>query len=144
MSGLQLIIDPKATAKFEKYPTSIQPKLLKLRELIIQSAIETEGLQELEETLKWGEPSYLAKRGSTIRIDWKSKNPDQYAIYFKCASKLVETFKIVFKNQFKFQSNRAILFQMNESIPELELKTCIKAALNYHNVKYLSLLNMKS
>ena len=51
-----------------------------------------------EETLKWGEPSYLVKNGSTIRIDWKSKTPDQYAMYFKCTSKLVPVFRSLFKN----------------------------------------------
>ena len=43
-------------------------------------------LKELEETLKWGEPSYLVKKGSTIRMDWKSKAPNQYAMYFKCTN----------------------------------------------------------
>jgi len=33
-----------------------------------------------EETLIWGEPSYLAKKGSIIHIDSKVENPDQYAL----------------------------------------------------------------
>ena len=65
---------------------------------------------ELEETLKWGEPSYLVKKGSTIRMDWKVKTPDQYAMYFKCTSKLVPTFRELFGDLFKYEKNRAILF----------------------------------
>ena len=126
MSQFQLVVDPKAEAVFEKYPGEIKLKLLKLRKLIIDSAIEIDGIQQLEETLKWGEPSYLTKKGSTIRIDLKPRTPNQYAIYFKCTSKLVETFKTVFKDQFNFEGNRAILFQLDESVPEKELKTCIK------------------
>ena len=126
MPEFQLIVDPKAEVVFEKYPDEIKLKLLKLRKLIIDSAIEIDGIQQLEETLKWGEPSYLTKKGSTIRIDWKPRTPNQYAIYFKCTSKLVETFKTVFKDQFNFEGNRAILFQLDESVPEKELKTCIK------------------
>jgi hypothetical protein len=126
MSQFQLVVDPKAEAVFEKYRGEIKLKLLKLRKLIIDSAIEIDGIQQLEETLKWGEPSYLTKKGSTIRIDWKPRTPNQYAIYFKCTSKLVETFKTVFKDQFNFEGNRAILFQLDESVPEKELKTCIK------------------
>ena len=126
MSQFQLVVDPKAEAVFEKYRGEIKLKLLKLRKLIIDSAIEIDGIQQLEETLKWGEPSYLTKKGSTIRIDWNPRTPNQYAIYFKCTSKLVETFKTVFKDQFNFEGNRAILFQLDESVPEKELKTCIK------------------
>ena len=142
MSQFQLVVDPKAEAVFEKYRGEIKLKLLKLRKLIIDSAIEIDGIQQLEETLKWGEPSYLTKKGSTIRIDWNPRTPNQYAIYFKCTSKLVETFKTVFKDQFNFEGNRAILFQLDESVPEKELKTCIKTALIYHNVKHLPLLNI--
>ena len=126
MSQFKLVVDPKAEAVFEKYRGEIKLKLLKLRKLIIDSAIEIDGIQQLEETLKWGEHSYLTKKGSTIRIDWKPRTPNQYAIYFKCTSKLVETFKTVFKDQFNFEGNRAILFQLDESVPEKELKTCIK------------------
>ena len=86
MPEFQLIVDPKAEVVFEKYPDEIKLKLLKLRKLIIDSAIEIDGVKQLEETLKWGEPSFLTKKGSTIRIDWKTRTQNQYAIYFKCAS----------------------------------------------------------
>ncbi len=47
-----------------------------LRHLVLETASETEGVNKLEETLKWGEPSYLTKNGSTIRMDWKKSKPD--------------------------------------------------------------------
>ena len=112
--------------------------MLLLRELIIEVAKEIEAIASLQETLKWGEPSYLTKNGSTIRIDWKSKYPNQYAMYFKCTSRLVETFKTIFKDAFKFEEKRAIIFTMDEKIPTKELKFCIKAALTYHKVKHLA------
>ena len=59
--------------------------------------------EKLEETLKWGEPSYLTKYGSTVRMDWKEKNPEQFAVYFKCTSALVPTFKTIYKDKFKFE-----------------------------------------
>ena len=103
---------------------------------------EIEEIEELEETLKWGEPSYLTKYGSTIRIAWKAKNPNQYAMYFKCTSKLVPTFKILYKNAFNFEGNRAIIFKFEDNIPPTELKKCIAAALTYHKVKQLQNLGM--
>jgi hypothetical protein len=66
-----------------------------LRQLILDTAIETEGVVHVDETVKWGEPSYITKKGSTIRIGWKQSNPDQYAMYFNCNTKLIDTFKEV-------------------------------------------------
>ena len=39
----------------------MRKKLLHLRQIILDTASETEGVNELEETLKWGEPSYLTE-----------------------------------------------------------------------------------
>jgi len=84
----------------------------------------------------------LTDFGSTIRIDWKEKAPNQYAMYLNCTSKLVETFKKKFDGIFKFEGNRAIVFQMDDDIPNFELKICISAALQYHKVKHLTNLGM--
>ena len=142
MSKTKITTNPKVKPVFDNYPPAIRKKILNLRKLIIATADEIPELSDLEETLKWGEPSYLAKKGSTIRIDWKKKKPEQYAIYFKCTSKLVTTFREVYNNDFTYETNRAIVFQMEDKIPEKELKKCIKAALTYHKVKNLALLGM--
>lgn len=139
---MELKTDPRAQAKFDAYPENIRPKMLKLRRLILEVADEIENLTEVEETLKWGEPSYLTKKGSTLRMDWKSKTPNQYAMYFKCTSKLVPTFKTLFPTQFTYEGNRAIIFDLEEKIAEEELKACILAALTYHSRKHLPLLGL--
>ena len=112
----------------------------RLRTLILSTAEETAGVLKLEETLKWGEPSYLTKHGSTVRIDWIPKSPQQFAIYFKCTSQLVPTFKNIYKNTFSFEGNRAIVFKLDEEPNEAALKHCIALALTYHKVKHLPLL----
>ena len=113
-----------------------------LRKLILEAAESLDSVNELEETLKWNEPSYLTKKGSTIRMDWKEKNPNQYALYFKCTSKLVPTFKEIYGDLFTYEGNRAIVFQMDEKIPEKELKNCVSAGLRYHLVKQVPGLDM--
>jgi len=127
---------------FDRYPDWAREKLLVLRELIVETAKEAEDISTLEETLKWSEPSYLTKNGSTIRMDWKSKTPNQYALYFKCTSRLVETFKATFQNVFEFEGKRALIFQKDDEIPVEELKHCIRAALTYHKVKHLPSLGI--
>ena len=142
LQNLKIKTDPRIASVFEKYPDEVRPKMMKLRRLILETASEIEDLTEIEETLKWGEPSYLTKYGSTIRFDWKAKNPNQYAMYFKCTSKLVPTFKALFNEVFTFEKNRAIIFQLEDEIPEAELKKCILAGLTYHRVKHLPLLGL--
>jgi len=132
----------KVAAKFAAYPTDYKEKMLNLRRLVLETAAETEGVGAIEETLKWNEPSYLAKHGSTIRMDWKSKKPDQYAIYFKCTSKLVNSFKAVFGDTFRYETTRAIVFFLDDEVPEAKLKQCITAALTYHKVKQFPLLQL--
>ena len=139
---MELISNPKVNDVFNNYPDSVKSQMLNLRELVLNTASEIDGLEELEETLKWGEPSYLTKYGSTIRMDWKIKNPEQYAVFFKCTSKLVPTFRTIYKDKFEFEGNRAILFKLNEKIPITELKHCITLALTYHKLKQLPLLGI--
>ena len=130
--------NPNVLEVFNNYPDNIREKLLFLRQLIFDTAQLTEGVGEIEETLKWGEPSYLTaktKTGSTIRINWKESLGDRYAIYFKCTSLLVPTFKKKFPTEFTYEGNRAIFFNFDDNIPVEQLKECIKLALTYHRIK---------
>ena len=109
-----------------------------MRELIFRTAAETPGVGQLEETLKWGEPAYLtaaSRSGSTIRIGWKKRHPTQYAIYFNCQTSLVETFRALFPDEFKFEGNRAIVFDVADAVPADSLALCIAAALTHHRSK---------
>ena len=96
----------------------------------------------LKETLKWGEPSFVTPIGSTLRMDWKPKSPDQYALYFQCSSRLVPTFRLLFKNQLQFEGKRAIILPIEEELPINVIKSCIQAALTYHKVKQLPTLGI--
>ncbi len=142
MSKLEVKTHPDVEKVFDAYPESIREKMRVLRELVLETAREIDGLTGLEETLKWGEPSYLTKNGSTLRMDWKSKTPDQYAMYFKCTSRLVETFKLIFDGTFTFEGNRAIVFHIDDDLPVDALKACIRATLTYHKIKHLPALGM--
>lgn len=120
---------------FGTYPAPIRTKLMALRQLIFDTAARTAGVGELEETLKWGEPAYLTsktKSGSTLRIAYKAAKPSQYAMYFNCQTTLVDTFRSMFPNDFHFEGNRAIVFELPEKVPARELAWCIAAALTYH------------
>jgi len=126
--------DPAVKARFDAYPQRAQAKLLALRELLFEVAAGTSGVGEIEETLKWGEPAYVTKNksGSTVRMDWKHKAPDQYALYFNCQTTLIETFRTLFPNDFKFAGNRALIFAIDQPIPKDAVSMCLARALTYH------------
>ncbi|GGN34170.1 MULTISPECIES: DUF1801 domain-containing protein [Marinomonas] len=130
---------PDAKAKFESYPEGVRSIMLTMRQLILSVAEENQ-LGAVEETLKWGEPSYLVKGGSAVRIDWKLKSPDQYCFYFNCKSKLVDTFRELHSEQLKFEGNRAIVLSLNKEPPLNCLSHCIELAMKYQKNKHLPLL----
>ncbi len=120
---------------FQAYPKAMRARLMFLRQLIFDTAAQTDGVGELQETLKWGEPAYLTpqtKSGSTIRIDWKKSAATQYAMFFHCQTTLVETFRSLFPNDFKFEGNRSLVFDKDDEIPVDALRYCIAMALTYH------------
>ena len=124
-------------AKFKAYPADARRKMLALRELLFQTAAASPEVGGIEESLKWGEPAYRPQNGlgSTVRMDWKAKDPGRYALYFHCQTRLVETFRVMFPRDFNFSGNRALVFCLDEVVPEDALAVCISAALTYHAAK---------
>ena len=121
--------------RISNYPRAAQLMFVRLRGLILDVAATTEGVGCLEETLKWGEPAYLTTQtgsGTTIRIDWKPKNPDYLAMYFNCRTSLIHTIRSLFPESFHFEGNRALFFKLSEELPEEEIRYCISLALRYH------------
>jgi len=127
--------EPAVEAVFNTYPTRLKTRLLALRRLILETASTTAGVGALQETLKWGQPSYLTtatKSGSTVRIDQVKSAPDCYAVYFHCQTDLVETFRELYPTEFTYGGNRSILLNAKDEIPESALRHCIALALTYH------------
>ena len=106
----------KVKEKFDNYPSDVRYKILELRELIFDVAKNEKIINNIDEMLKWNEPSYITKNGSTLRIDWKKNKPNQYSMYFNCKTKLVETFRELFSDRFQFEGNREIIFQKDDII----------------------------
>jgi len=115
---------------------------MRLRTLVFKAALETEGVGRLEELLKWGEPSYLTRGGSTIRMAWKASKPNQYTLNFNCNTSLIATFKELYADELKFEGNRAIVFNGNDELPHEALKSCIALSLCYHRIKHLPMLGV--
>lgn len=128
--------NPAVASVFGGYPDPARERLLKLRRLILDTAAGTAGVGRVEETLKWGQPSYLTPEtgsGSTIRIDAIKGDPTRFAVYFHCQTDLVATFRRLYPDSFVFEGNRALHLSTGEQMPEAELRHCVSLALTYHS-----------
>lgn len=117
------------------YPDVQKSKLLRLRHLIFETAAETDGVGQLTETLKWGQPSYLTedtKSGSTIRIDRVKGSETQIALFVHCQTNLISQFKDYCGGSLMYDGKRALVFDADKKLPEKSVRLCIGLALTYH------------
>lgn len=125
--------------KFDSYPSAVKQQLECLRALILAIAAE-HALGDVEETLKWGEASYSVKGGSPIRIDWKAKEPSVLKVFFHCQTRLVATFREIYRDEFVYEGNRAVVIPLHTDIQQVPLRHCLLLALMYQSLKHLPLL----
>jgi hypothetical protein len=138
MSQMQTAIK----SHIEKYPTRARETFHLLYHLVKSSSLGNLNQGLVEESLKWGEPSFRTKYGSPIRIDWKEKSPDVICIYFNCNTILVDTFRLIFADELTFEGKRAIVLNLNDELPMDVLEACIKTALEYKKRRRLPNLGL--
>jgi hypothetical protein len=124
-------------AVFDSYPPMIRHQLIALRALIYATAAKIPELGPLDESLKWGEPTFRAvqsKRGTAIRLGWHPKKPSRFALLFNCKTQLIDTFRTLYP-ELHFEGNRAICFNTDDELPTAALAVCIEAGLTYLRLK---------
>ncbi|MDB5525576.1 MAG: hypothetical protein JWM58_3339 [Rhizobium sp.] len=128
-------IDTNVQAVFDRHPPVLRDKLLALRAAILDVAAE-ENLGPIEETLKWGQPSYLTANGSgtTIRIDRDDTHGGAIALYVNCKSSLVGEWRDRFPEMI-FGGDRSLHLTLDAGLDDPRLRICIADALTYHRRK---------
>jgi Domain of unknown function (DU1801) len=117
------------------FPAGVRATLLRVRDLIFETAARLEGVGPLKETLKWGEPAYLTEAtgsGTTIRLGRSRSAEHECAVLFNCRTTLVDDFRERFPDIFAYEKNRALLLDVGKPLPEAPLSTCLGMALTYH------------
>ncbi|MES0882071.1 DUF1801 domain-containing protein [Roseibium sp. SCP14] len=129
--------NPAVLALLDSYPEALRSALATLRQIILETAEENAEVGELEETLKWGQPSYLTvrpKSGTTVRIDRDKSALGDYALYVNCQSSLVSDWRTLFP-ELAFGGDRSVHFKLEEPFPEQAVRHMIAMALTYHSRK---------
>ena len=126
--------DPAVAAAFDACPLKARQRLLTVRGLILRMAARNAAIGPLTETQKWGEPAYLTeatRSGTTLRIAWKAKTPDHYALYVNCRTSLIDTYRTLFAD-LRFEGHRAVVFDVGRPVPRDIVSQCAELALTYH------------
>ena len=108
--------------------------MLSMRSLIYEVAEELPQVRTIDQSLKWGQPSFEAvnpKTGSPIRIYAVKGSDTAYGLYFICTTTLVQQFRDRYGDELVFQENRAILLDTAKPFPREAIRHCIAMALTY-------------
>ena len=128
-------MDASIAAVLDAYPAALRERLMQLRELIQETAATTEGVGPLEETLKWGEVSYLTTEsgsGTTVRIG-RDKRSGRPTIFVNCQTDLVSRYRTLYPDAFGYDGDRGVV--VGDAPDEAALRHVIALALTYHKAK---------
>ncbi|MDP5218307.1 DUF1801 domain-containing protein [Ruegeria sp. 2205SS24-7] len=121
---------PKVEDAFAAFPPSAQDGLLRLRDLIFDTAAQLPEPATLSEELKWGQPAYLTRKGTTIRLGVPKQA--QFGLFVHCQTRLISEFSQTFPGTDRIEGTRAVLFdEVGEISPERH-GWLIARALTYH------------
>lgn len=124
------ISDESVKAAFAGFDQDTRVGTLLLRDLIYETAASLPAATPLQEALRWGQPAYLAPKGSTIRLGRHKNAP--FALFVHCQSSLIRDFTSAFPGEDRIDGNRAILFDRPDQIDETRHGWLIARALTYH------------
>ncbi len=121
-------------AVFARYPTDVRTCLLNIRRAIFHAASRIEDVNGIEESLKWGQPSYRGtgtRFGTALRLGCEGQQVPRAAVYVHCGTSLIEDLKATRGLTLETKGNRAILLAAGSAGPDDDIRAVIEAALIY-------------
>jgi len=119
---------PAVSAAFEAFEPALRAQLLDLRALIYDTAAHLD-IPALDESLKWGQPSYTTLKSTPIRLG--ATKAGAGAIFTHCQSRVIPDFRTLFPTAFTYDGNRAVHIDPTAPLPKNALRLLITAALTY-------------
>ncbi len=125
--------NPAVAAAYAALPLSARPAALMLRDLVFEVAAQTPEAGPIEETLRWGQPSYItpkAKSGSTLRIG--ATKTGEAALFAHCGTRIISSYAATFPDLDRIEGNRAVIFASPKDISPDRVSLLIRHGLTYH------------
>ncbi len=111
------------------YPPACAARLRAVRALIFAVARDLAGSGAVHETLKWGQPSYVVKTGTPLRLGIGASG--EPALLVHCQTTLIAQARDMFSDVLTFEGHRAICLSVERDLPEVPLRQVIRWALTY-------------
>jgi hypothetical protein len=124
---------PEVISALAGFPETMRETAQALVSLVNETASSLPGVGQLEDSLKWGEPSFAPKRknvGSSVRI--AARRDGRIAMNFICHTGLVERFREIYSSKLEFEGNRTIVVDPEKPVQREEIGHCVAMALTYH------------
>jgi hypothetical protein len=128
---------PEVAAVFDAYSAELRLALMQLRALVFETAAEVPEAGPVEETLRWGQLSYLtlrSKSGTTIRFDADDSYGGSFALYVNCQTSLVDEWRERYP-EMTYGGTRSVHFKLGNELPREQLRHMVAMALTYHSRK---------
>lgn len=117
---------------FAALPDTAQQGVLELRRMIFEEAARDPRIGPVEECLKWGQLSYhTAETGAGTPIRLGTSKSGGFAIFTHCQTRVIPEFRALFEAEFRFDGNRAVLFDAGVPPNSEATRHLIRSALTY-------------
>ncbi len=124
------MIPPGVQAAYDAAPEPARTGMLALRARIFAVAAATPEAGPVTEALRWGQPAFLAPKGSTLRVG--VPKGAAFALFCHCRSSLIPGFRAGPGAGLRFEGTRAVLFDDPAELAAAPLDPLIRHALAYH------------
>lgn len=117
------------------WPKAAQSRFHEIRGIVFDATKDIARLT-LVETLKWGEPSWLPDRariGSTLRVAWSDKSPDQIGLFVNCNTAIGDTMRQLYPADFTYDGTRALRLPLQGALPVQAIAHCAVLTLTWHS-----------
>ncbi len=111
--------------------------LWECRALFHQIAEETE-VGRLDETLKWGQPSWRPikpRTGSTLRAGWDAARPDQLSLFVDCKTDLAARMRDNYPDLPANDGQRQLGISLGAPLPKQAIMHLAQMTFTYHLAK---------
>ena len=96
------------------------------------------GIGTLDETLKWGQPSWRPikpRTGATLRMDWDADSPDRLSFYVDCKTDLAARMRDIYPDLPLNDGQRHLAIDIRAPLPEQAVSHLAEMTFSYHRAK---------
>ena len=123
-------LEPGVAAVVLGYPEAVRERVLELRRLLYDVADELE-VGAIDEKLRWGEPGFRVKGGTTVRLHCKHPASGKVGFFVPCSTDLAASYRARHP-ELEIEGDRVVWLPLEGPLPEEALRDCIALAWTYH------------